>query len=197
MTDVKFEIEEIYRLAECLARTGGYSHFRINRVADQAGLPSSSVYRHIGSKTQLAVAIVRRFGESVFEKVGAASDPATSAKEKLATFIDVYRQSITDDGQLCLFLVFGTELSILPEAVRAEVKQFFAIVFDWLAELLRRFPEYAPSSGRDARQGALAIVAALNGAQICTRVTGDRSIFNVIVEQNYASGIIPGRTRRP
>lgn len=196
MQEYTFEIQEVYRLAECLARLGGYNNYRLSRLADQAKLPTSSVHHHIGNKAQLSVAIIRSFGAHVQERVGAADDPASTPDEKMATLIDVYRQSITDDGQLCLYLVFGAELHILPDIVKDEVTTFYAELFKWLETLLRRFPEFGPGSNRDAHRDAVSIVAALNGAQICTRVASDKSLFDVVVNQNYDSGLIPGKKTR-
>lgn len=193
MTDDTSQMQEVFELAECLARLGGYRNFSIRRLADRTGVRSSSIYDRFGSKEQLAIAIIRRFGERVSDRIGAADDPKMSPDQKMATFIDVYRQSITDDGQLCLYLVFGSELHILPSSVQQEVKSFYANIFSWLETLLLRFPEYGPSSGRDARRAAQAIVAALNGAQVCVRAASDKSLFEVIVNQQYASGLIPGK----
>jgi len=186
-------MEEILRLAECLARLGGYKNFSMRRLAERASVTTSSITDHFGSKQQLAVAVVKRFGARVSERVGAADDPNVTPDVKMATFIDVYRQSITEDGQLCLYLVFGTELHTLPTALQLEVKSFYANIYEWLETLLKRFPDYAPGRGSDARRAAVTIVASLNGAQICAKTAGDKSIFDVIVGQQYASGLIPGR----
>ncbi len=193
MTDDRSEIEEVYELAECLARQGGYRNFSLSRLAEKVRVPSSHLYDHFGSKEQLAVALVRRFGSRVAARVQEPDDPGSTPEEKIATLIDVYRQSITDDGQLCLYLVFGSELHILPESVKIEVSSFYANIFVWVEQLLRRFPEYGRNSGRDPRVAAKAIVAALNGAQICVRAVGDKSVFEAVVSQQYASGIIPRR----
>lgn len=193
MPDDTSQLQEVLELAECLARLGGYRNFSIRRLAERTGVRASSIYDHFGSKEQLALAIVRRFGERVTQKIGAADDPKVTPETKMAMFVDVYRQSITDDGQLCLYLVFGSELHILPDVVQQEVKSFYTNVFKWLETLLRRFPEYTPNSGRDTWRAATSIVAALNGAQICARTTGDKSIFESIVNEHYASGLIPGQ----
>lgn len=183
-------------LAECLARMGGYRNFSVQRLADDVGIPVASVMKRFSSKEQLATAVVRRFGERVYERVGTPDDPSISPQTKLDTFIDVYRQTITDDGQLCLFLVFGAELHTLPPLVQREVRTFYTNIFAWLETLLRRFPEYAPGSERDSHTAARAIVAALNGAQICVRASGDRSIFEDVVKQQMACGLVPGRAQQ-
>lgn len=199
MTDETTKLQEVLELAECLARLGGYRNFSMRRVANETGNKTSNLYDHFGSKEQLAIAVVRRFGDRVFARVGPPDDPSSSPEAKLDVFIDVYRQSITDDGQVCLFLVFGAELHTLPPAVQREVNTFYNNIFNWLETLFRHFAAYRTGSGRDPRQAALALVAALNGAQICVRAVGDRSIFESVVKQQYDSGIAPGRrpTRVP
>lgn len=194
MTEEASRLDDILALAECLARLGGYKNFSIQSVADRTGLKPSSIYQLFPTKEQLAVAVVRRFGERVKEHIGRPDDPAVPAQVKLDTLIDVYRQSITDDGQLCLFLVFGAELHTLPASVQTEVRQFFQGVFKWLETVLRRFPEYGPDSGRDAAKAARAIIASLNGSQICVRAAGDRAVFDEVVVQLHASGLVPQRS---
>lgn len=192
MSNETSQIQEVLRLAECLARLGGYRNFSIRRLSEKTGIRSSSIVDHFGNKEDLAIAVIQRFGARVRDRIGAADDPRVPPEVKMATFIDVYRQSITDDGQLCLYLVFGSELHTLPISVQEEVTSFYDVIFEWLATLLRRFPQYARNSGRDARHAAITIVAAMNGAQICTRAAHDRSLFEVIVQQHYDSGLIPG-----
>lgn len=193
MTEETSQIEEVLKLAECLVRLGGYRNFSIRRLSEKTGIRSSSIVDHFGKKEDLAIAVVERFGARVRDRIGAADDPSVPPDVKMATFIDVYRQSITDDGQLCLYLVFGSEMHTLPIPVQQVVTTFYDALFDWLETLLRRFPDYAHGSGRDARHAAITIVAAMNGAQICTRTARDKSLFEVIVRQHYDSGLIPGR----
>lgn len=164
-------------------------------IAEGLNVPTANVYSYFQNKEKLALAIVRRFGERVSERVGKPDDPSVLPEVKAATLVDVYRQSITDDGQLCLFLVFGAELHTLPEPVQLEVRNFYSHVIEWLQTVLKRTEQYASAPDEETRRVATAIIAAMNGAQLCVRAAGDKSLFDEIVKQQYASGLIPGHDR--
>lgn len=196
MTQERSILKDVLELAECLARLGGYRNFSFRDLAAGTGLSSSSIRSHFPSKEQLAVAVVRRFGERVYERVGPADDASVPPGQKIDTLIEIYRETITDDGQLCLSLVFGAELYALPKSVQDEVRKFFANVFAWLEAVLKRCGEYAPGTGRDPARAARTIIAALNGAQICVRAAEEPAMFDDIVMQMRTSGLLPDRRLR-
>lgn len=183
--------EEIMDLAECLARTGGYGGFSFRELAARANVKSASIHYHFPTKEDLAVAIARRYAARVYAHLGKADDPGVDPAVKMELFIDIFRQAISDDGRVCLFLVFGSELLMLPPAVQHEVRSFFDTSITWLTTLLRRYPEYDAASGRDAEATARMIIAALDGAMVAVRVARDMKLFDTIVAQLRTSGVIP------
>lgn len=184
--------DEILDLAEQLARTSGYNGLSLHDLARAANVTSGSIDAYFATKEDLVLALVRRYAARVYEALGDPRDASTPPDAKIATFIDVLRNAYGDDGRVCLLLLFGSELTLLPASVQEEVRTFFDNATDWLATVLRRFDAYGPRSGRDAIAAARTILATMEGAMVMVRMHNDFSVFYTIVEQLKSLGIIPG-----
>ena len=183
--------DEIVERAECLSRQLGYGGFSFRDLAQATNVKSASVHYYFPTKEDLAVVVARRYAQRVYDRLGDPQDPAIPAAQKMDSLIDVFRDALSSDGRVCLFLVYGAEMNSLPEGVKAEVRDYFAQCLKWLAKLLERYDEFAPGKGKDASARASAIIAALNGAMISVRVAGNLSAFEYVVTELRRGGLIP------
>ena len=91
---------------------------------------------------------------------------------------------------MCLCGIMAAEYDALPEAVKVEVRAFTDVNAAWLAKIL--FSMDILSDISIAQERALAIYAAIGGAQLTARSRADISAFDKIVESYRVAGLIPG-----
>lgn len=80
------------------------------------------------------------------------------------------------------------EYADLPEIVQREAKGFADVNVAWLAKVLVMAGMVKPE-GSEAR--ALAIFAAVSGAQLYARSRSDISLFDALIESYRLSGLLP------
>jgi TetR/AcrR family transcriptional repressor of nem operon len=88
---------------------------------------------------------------------------------------------------MCLCGIMAAEHHDLPAEVRVEVDRFTEVNVDWLCKVLS-FRE----DGRDPesiKRHALAIFAAIEGAQLVARGRGDVSVFDATVQAYRSTGL--------
>jgi TetR/AcrR family transcriptional regulator, transcriptional repressor for nem operon len=82
----------------------------------------------------------------------------------------------------------AAEFRELPEEVRIEVAKFGQANVDWLVKVL----SLGQPAGGDAVKGqALAIFAAVEGAQLIARSRGDANVYDAIIETYRESALLP------
>lgn len=174
------KVDDILDAAEGFARTRGYNGFSFRDIAAAVGIKSASVHYHFPTKADLGAAIVSRYSDRFFDRLGDPANPKTSAGALLDSYVAAFRHALVRDRQMCLCGMFGAEIASLPEDIAAEVKRFFQRNIEWLEVVLSRL---------DA-DGSLApfILAVLEGALIVARSLGRPKLFDEIV-----AGAIPIR----
>ena len=84
--------------------------------------------------------------------------------------------------------MMAAEFKELPLEVRIEVVKFGEANVDWLVKVL----SLSQPGGSDAvKRRALAIYAAVQGAQLIARSHGDAAVYDAIIETYRESGLIP------
>jgi TetR/AcrR family transcriptional repressor of nem operon len=79
-------------------------------------------------------------------------------------------------------------LGQLPEEVRIEVAKFGEMNVDWLVKVLSLGQ---PEGDNAVRRRALAIFAAVEGAQLIARSRSDAAVYDAIVETYRESTLLP------
>jgi TetR/AcrR family transcriptional repressor of nem operon len=90
---------------------------------------------------------------------------------------------------MCLYGIMAAEYGDLPEEVRVAVDAFSAANVAWLVRLLA--PRHPALSEDALRHRALAIFAAIEGAQLVARGRGDIAIFDQTMAAYSAAGLTP------
>ena len=180
MTARSEKAEEIMDVAERLARTGGYGAFSFRDIAQAVGIKSASVHYHFPTKEDLGEALVRRYTDNFLAALGDAADPGQSTDAKIARFVDAFRKAMRDDRLMCLCGLFGAEISVLPDRVASQTRDFYQRSRDWLAEALSDDPQYRDEDAR--ARAALALIARLQGAMIMARSLGDDAVFELALD---------------
>jgi TetR/AcrR family transcriptional regulator, transcriptional repressor for nem operon len=181
--------DTIMSIARTTVQAHGYGGLSFRELAKAVGVKSASIHYHFPTKGDLAAALARRYSEDAerdLEKLLAESpDPAACLRKYTA----VFRRALENDNRLCLCGYLAAEYDNVSEAVRAEVQAFADINVAWLAKVLAMIDKRR--SPAKLKQRALAIFAAVGGAQLAARSRGDVSIYDAIIASYRDTGLIP------
>ncbi|MFC4638370.1 TetR/AcrR family transcriptional regulator [Deinococcus hohokamensis] len=167
---------QILDVAQHLVQVRGYNAVSYSDIGTRLGLRNASLHYHFPTKTDLGVALVRRYRERLEQTLGTLG--AGTSVQRLEHYVDAYRTVVHEDGRICLCTVLAAEDSTLPEPMRAEVRAFLDLNEHWLTGVLDqgqhqgelRFPG-APA------EAAAAFLATLEGAMILARTACDVERF--------------------
>jgi TetR/AcrR family transcriptional repressor of nem operon len=182
--------ETIMAAARKTAQAHGYNGLSFRELAKEVGIKSASIHYHFPTKGNLGAALARRYWEdakAAFEGFWAENpDPGLCLRK----YTDVFRLALENDNRMCLCGFMAAEYDDLPEAVKVEVQAFADVNVVWLAKVLSSMDTLRDTGMAEER--ALAIYAAIGGAQLTARSRADISVFDRIVESYRAVGLIPG-----
>lgn len=181
--------EEILAVARATAQSHGYNGLSFRELAKAVGVKSATVHYYFPTKGDLGAALARRYREDAAAKLEEFRQKSSSPAECLRRYTDIFRLALSHDSRMCMCAAMAAEADDLPEPVKAEVKAFTELNVDWIA---KRLAEADP--GADAKsnqQKALAIFAAIGGAQLAARARADISVYDTIIDGYRAAGLIP------
>jgi len=182
--------ETIMTLARAMAQAHGYAGLSFRELAKAVGVKSASIHYHFPTKSDLGAALARRYGEDARATLDAIRAETPDPAACLRRYTDVFRLALANDNRMCLCGFMAAEYDDVPDVVKAEVKAFGEINVAWLAKVLAATD---PATRRQSpEQQALAIFAAIGGAQLAARSRGDIAVYDQIVESYRAIGLIPG-----
>ena len=177
--------ETIMAAAKPVVQAHGYNGLSFREIAKAVGVKSASIHYHFPTKGDLGAALARRYTDdaaAAFEAISArTSDPA----KRLRAYTDSFRLALENDNRMCLCGIMAAEYDDLPDGVKAEVVRFGDVNVAWVAKVL------SEAGVKDAEAGALAIFAAIGGAQLAARSRGDIGVYDGIVESYREAGLIP------
>lgn len=175
--------EQILDLAEMLIQTQGYCAFSYQDIADALGIRKASIHYHFASKTALGKAVVdryvARFGSALAVM---AEDQSKTAMAMLDFYAEPYLQFSKTPDRVCLCGALAGEMMALPPEIRESVDRFFRSHLVWLSGIFERgaargeFKLMVP-----APTMARLVLAALQGALLVKRTTGDASQLKDVV----------------
>jgi TetR/AcrR family transcriptional repressor of nem operon len=96
----------------------------------------------------------------------------------------VFRAALVNDNRMCLVGIMAAEKADMPPEVMVEVERFIALNVAWLTHVL-------DLTGPEADQKALAVLSALNGAQLLARGGGDVAIYDRTIAAYRTAGLFP------
>jgi TetR/AcrR family transcriptional regulator, transcriptional repressor for nem operon len=180
--------DRIVEIATTIAQAHGYGGLNMRTLAEAVGIKAASLYHHFPSKADLATAVARRYWEDAgadLERIAAATpDPL----DRLRQFPGTFRKALENDNRICLCSFMTAEYDDLPEVVKTEVQAFTDVNVKWLAKTLAAAGIVGP---RDATKRAHAIFAAVAGAQLMARGRGDVKLFDTLIDNYRAAGLLP------
>ncbi|WP_043801464.1 TetR/AcrR family transcriptional regulator [Deinococcus gobiensis] len=169
---------QILDVAQELVQLRGFNAVSYSDISRRLGIRNASVHYHFPAKTDLGVALVRRYRERLETHLAAISARGLPLPERLEAYLLAYREVVHPDGRICLCTVLANDYNTLPPAMQGEVAQFFETNRRWLAAALAEGQESGEMKTlQSPEQSAAALLAGLEGAMLLARASGDTAQF--------------------
>lgn len=175
--------------ARKMVQTRGYNGLSFRELAKEVGIKSASIHYHFPTKGDLGAALAKRYTEDGREYLDSLLSTSDESAKWIRGYTDVFRMALVDDNRMCLCGIMAAEYDDLPEEVRVEVDGFTDLNVRWLSEVLSLC---RPQLGTEEQQDqALAIYAAVEGAQLIARGRGDIAVYDSTIETYRKAGLLP------
>ena len=185
--DTRDTREAILEAGQLAVQAHGYNALSFRELAKEVGIKSASVHYHFPTKGDLAAALAGRYADEAEAFLADLSASGQDHDAVVTAYAGAFRVALANDNRMCLCGIMTAEYDDLPPQARSEVDRFARINTEWLMALLsvRR-----PGEPKDAlRQRAVAIFAAVEGAQLIARGRKDIAAFDEIIETYRAVGL--------
>jgi TetR/AcrR family transcriptional regulator, transcriptional repressor for nem operon len=176
--------------AELMIQAIGYNGLSFRDLAAAVGIKSASVHYHFPSKSHLGAAVARRYTDRLIQHLEQLDARVGDPNGTLAGYIAVFRTTLEQDGRMCLCGILAAETDAIPTEVQAEVRRFVDLNVRWISSAIERTTG-ARLTSEAVNDQAKAIFAALEGAMLVARGTGNVTTYDVIVAEFVRSGLIP------
>ncbi|MCB4767857.1 TetR/AcrR family transcriptional regulator [Ancylobacter sp. Lp-2] len=190
MTKTKTDVREaLMTAAKATVQAHGYNALSFRELAKEVGIKSASVHYHFPTKGDLGAALAHRYteeGAASLAELLATSNDATWCLDK---YIAIFRSALANDNRMCLCGIMSAELDDLPNEVRIEVDKFAEMNVGWLMKVLSRGTPSADE--QDLQDRAMAIFAAIEGAQLVARGCQDIGIYDRTIRAYRKTGLVP------
>ena len=184
---------QILDVAERLVQTRGYNGFSYADISQDLGITKASLHYHFRTKADLGRQLIVRYSETFRGALAAiqASDPPVA--EKLVRYVRLYADVLAGE-RMCLCGMLAAEYSSLPPPMQHEIRAFFDVNEEWLAQLVAAGREAGGLHFEGSAQDmARLIVSSLEGAMLVARPYADPARFQVSADRLLAEIIsVPG-----
>lgn len=181
--------ERIMAVARLMVQAHGYNALSFREIGKEVGVSSASIHHHFPTKGNLGAALARRYtedGTAWLEKLRAESG---NAHECMNGYVAIFRAALSNENRMCLIGLMSAEYDDLPEEVRAEVDHFTDVNVAWLAGVLSLRKARVKQDA--LQEQALAVFAAIGGAQLVARGRDDIAIYDRAIFAYRAAQLFP------
>lgn len=181
--------QQILAAARKMVQARGYLALSFRDLAEAVGVKSSSVHYHFPTKGDLGAELARQYTAELEAYLAELLTSDADQSSCIRKYTDVFRQPLINENRMCMCGIMAAEHSDLPVEVRHEVDKFTDANVRWLVEVLRRQQPEADLASTQSR--ALAIFAAIEGAQLVARGRGDIAVFDHTLDAYRSVGLLP------
>ncbi|WP_213990354.1 TetR/AcrR family transcriptional regulator [Sodalis sp. dw_96] len=176
-------------IARLMVQANGYTALSFRDIAGAVGVKSSSVHYHFPTKGSLGAELARRYTQEMNDYLEQALTESLDAGAFMARYTDVFRAALANENRMCMCGIMAAEHDELPPEVQHEVARFSEINVLWLARALALFRKEEPTAKLQSH--ALAIYAAVEGAQLVARSRSDIKVYDQTIDAFRAGGLLP------
>ncbi|HEY0211924.1 TetR/AcrR family transcriptional regulator [Acerihabitans sp.] len=176
-------------IARLMIQANGYTALSFRDIASTVGVKSSSVHYHFPTKGSLGAELARRYTEEMDDHLEQSLAMSRDAGAFMARYTAVFRAALANENRMCMCGILAAEHDELPREVQLEVVRFAEVNVKWLARALAIGREQKPSA--QLQSHALAIYAAVEGAQLVARSRNDIMVYDRTIEAYRDNGLLP------
>ncbi|MEW9570257.1 TetR/AcrR family transcriptional regulator [Rhodanobacter sp. Si-c] len=175
---------EIVTYARLLLEAGGYNSFSYADISARVHISKASIHHHFPSKAELVRIVVARYREEARGGMEALDRELADPLAELKAYVDYWATCIRGGtSSFCICAMLAAELPAIPSEVADEVRGHFQDLTAWLASLFKK----GKAKGQLHLQGspaleAKAFMAAVHGAMLAARGTGDPENFRALAQ---------------
>jgi TetR/AcrR family transcriptional regulator, transcriptional repressor for nem operon len=181
----------IMSAARAVAQAHGYNGLSFRELAKEVGVKSASIHYYYPTKGDLGAALARRYSEDLKKLLNGYLTEFRDPVVCLRKYTDVFRRALENRNCMCLCGFMAAEYDDLPDAMKVEIKAFADLNVAWLALILS--PLVPSAKAKVIGRRALAIYAAVGGAQLAARSRADIHVYDEIIGSYRTAGLIPDR----
>lgn len=150
----------------------GYDGASLTQLAAATGLGKASLYHHFpGGKAEMAAALLRASVADLERSAFSHLSGKGSSADRLAEFVDGFREYAADGERICLITVFGQ-----GSAGQVHGDTIASQYADWQRRLAGTFEE-AGKKPKQAERAAADLLASLYGHLLLARLSGQPGSF--------------------
>jgi TetR/AcrR family transcriptional repressor of nem operon len=180
--------DRIMTAARLTVQARGYGGLSFRELAKEVGIKSASIHHYFPTKGELGSALAARYTSDFLRYLDGLLAEGLDQKACIQKYTEVFGQTVRNDNRMCLGGIMAAEFKEIPEEVKIEVVKFGEANVDWLVKVL----SLGQPGGDDAvKRRALAIYAAVQGAQLIARSRRDARVYDAIIETYRESGLLP------
>jgi TetR/AcrR family transcriptional repressor of nem operon len=170
-------------------QANGYSALSFRELAAAVGVKSSSVHYYWPTKGDLAAELASRYTSEGEIYLDGLLETFEDERTLFDSYVKVFRAALEQDNRMCLCGMLAAERDELPPAVVDEVNAFIDVNVRWLVKALTRAT--GAKATKTVSQRAIAIFAAIEGAQLVARSRGEIRVFDETVQAYRGVGLFP------
>jgi len=176
-TDIKTQLLDA---AQLLVQTRGHNGYSYRDLAVQVGIRTASIHYHFPTKTDMAVALVRRYRDDIADAMTKIAVEKTTLAERLDEVVAIYSHCLKSKNRICVAAALAGEYSSLPKEVQEELSRLIIDSQGWIARFLTegRTRGEIPAESDPAALARL-WYAALQGALAMARATDAQALTEV------------------
>lgn len=180
--------EQIMTVGRLMVQAHGYNALSFREIAKAIGVKSASIHYHFPTKGDLGAALARRYSDDATMFLNEIESQGKDLAASFTQYTAIFRGALVNDNRMCLCGIMAAEYGDLPAEVRTEVDNFTDVNVAWLGRMMSRDdPDVAADFVRDK---AMAIFAAIEGAQLVARGRGDIGVFDRAMSTYKTVGLL-------
>lgn len=183
-SEISPKAAEVMAVTRQLLVQGGYNSFSYANVAQQVHITKASIHHHFPSKEELVKTVVAAYRLEAASALAGLQQQLDNPVAELRAYVDYWASCISrGESAFCVCVMLATEMPSIPANVAAEVRAHFDNMTTWLATVIERGvarQQFKLDAAGTPTRAAQTVLAAVHGAMLLARVSGDPSSFTTV-----------------
>ncbi len=133
---VKDTKTQLLDAAQRLVQTRGHNGFSFRHLSQEVGIRTASIHYYFPTKTDLTVALVRRYRDAIGEALADIAVRKDSLPERLDAIIRLYTDTLANESRICVCAALAGEYLSLPRPVQVELGNLISDSEKWISRFL-------------------------------------------------------------